>query len=386
MSENSLVAVAKRPPTVSEQDEVKLQQTAAQISQEISTAGDDFAVSAIMRRFGAEVTTKMEAVNRRVGKDNDSLLKTLGGKGSPIEGHILELREVMEGLNPHAFSKAWYFGWLPTWLKSHLVRRFAGRWQSQEDNIQGIVGGLRAGQDQLLETTLDMHGQFKELQEAQAQVCQWIYVGELAWTRLKEIQTEAQKAADESKVGMLEGKLARLARRIRDLRTMEQANNQFALTITQGLETNDLLAEQVASAILVGPAVLDNGLRIYAALVKQKQVAQALDKFQGTLGNLMVGNATALEQQATQIGDLYNNPVIALDKLEAAHQTLMKTVNNVQGVIKRGTEQARLVSAKLAEMSEAMAPVVASRYQALDQVTEPESALSAATEETKPQA
>ncbi len=360
------VIAAKRPRGVDDAKEITLRQDAEVISTEIGGAADEFQVSNIMRKFGHSAITKMEEVNRRVGAGTQSLLSSFEGEESPVASKLLELRSVMEELNPHSLTNSWWFRYLPLGAKvrRHIVRRFAGRWQSEQTNVTTILDGLRSGKDQLLEQTIGMHQQFQDLDSGQLEVKKWIYVGELVWERLSALKVAE---TDQTEIKMLDSKLDRVARRIRDLRTMEQANNQFALTITQALRTNNLLDEQVQSALMIGPSVLQNGLRIHKALSTQRRVAHALKEFQGTLGTMMVENAKALETQAVEIGDLYNNPVIALDKLEESHTSLMNTIGTVENTIRMGTTQAREVSAKLAELSRAMEPEVKAQYGALDQ-------------------
>ena len=113
--------------------------------------------------------------------------------------------------------------------------------------------------------------------------------------------------------------------------------------------------------------VLTNALRIQAALSQQKAIKDAVNEFQTGLGDLMTQNATAVNQATQDIGDLYNNPVISLQKLEEGFDQLMQAVNNANETMRLSTDKARESSARLAEMTAELAPVVEGMEQARNQ-------------------
>jgi uncharacterized protein YaaN involved in tellurite resistance len=138
---------------------------------------------------------------------------------------------------------------------------------------------------------------------------------------------------------------------------MELAAVQFFVSIDQTVASNELLSEQIDSALAVGPMVMTNALRIQAALAKQKSIQAAVTGFQEGLGDLMAQNASAVNQAASEIGDLYNNPVIALEKMEEGFDQLMQAVATANETMATSTIRAKETSAKLAEMTAALNPV-----------------------------
>ena len=51
---------------------------------------------------------------------------------------------------------------------------------------------------------------------------------------------------------------------------------------------------------------------------------EATQRTREFLGDLIAANASSIRQHTEEIGDIYNNPVIAIDKIEQAHNDLME--------------------------------------------------------------
>ena len=313
---------------------------------------------ALMRAIdviGAGSQKRMAAANDLMSNSVNSLLKGLDGK-SPTGEKLLELRSAMDDLNPHSLNNSWWFSWMPKGMKRKAVSRFIHKYEPMQKHVTGILAGLRAGKDDLLETSIELETQYTEIEGAQKEIQSEIYIGEVFIVEVEKLEVEVDEtdAQEKQKLSSVKNKAAR---RIRDLRTMEQAAVQFFISIDQTVATNELLSEQIDSALTVGPMVMTNALRIQAALAKQDTVKQAVQSFQEGLGDMMAQNAAAVNKAASEIGDLYNNPVIALEKMEEGFDQLMQAVNTANETMANSTIKAREASAKLAEMTAQLNPV-----------------------------
>lgn len=313
---------------------------------------------ALMRAIdviGSGSQKKMAAANDLMSNSVSSLLKGLDGK-SPTGEKLLELRSAMDGLNPHSLHNSWWFAWMPKGMKRKAVSRFIHKYEPMHKHVTGILAGLRAGKDDLLETSIELENQYIEIEGAQKEIQSEIYIGEVFIVEVEKLEADVDEtdAQEKQKLASVKNKAAR---RIRDLRTMEQAAVQFFISIDQTVATNELLSEQIDSALTVGPMVMTNALRIQAALAKQDTVKQAVQSFQEGLGDMMAQNAAAVNKAASEIGDLYNNPVIALEKMEEGFDQLMQAVNTANETMANSTIKAREASAKLAEMTAELSPV-----------------------------
>jgi uncharacterized protein YaaN involved in tellurite resistance len=56
-------------------------------------------------------------------------------------------------------------------------------------------------------------------------------------------------------------------------------------------------------------------------------VQEATERTREFLGEVITQNAAAIRKQTEEIGDLYNEPVIAMDKLVQAHQDLLAALD-----------------------------------------------------------
>jgi len=313
------------------------------------------ALMRVLDSIGSASQKRMVSANDLMAGSVNSLLKGLDGK-SPAGEKLLELRSVMDELNPHSLHNKWWFSWMPQSVKRKAVSKFVHKYQPMQTHVNEVLNGLRAGKDDLLETNLELEHQYNEIHAAQKEIQGEIHVGELLIGEVETLQS-ASDLDDPQEKSKLSQVVNKAARRVRDLRTMELAAVQFFVSIDQTVASNELLSEQIDSALAVGPMVMTNALRIQAALAKQKSIQAAVTGFQEGLGDLMAQNASAVNQAASEIGDLYNNPVIALEKMEEGFDQLMQAVATANETMATSTIRAKETSAKLAEMTSALNPV-----------------------------
>lgn len=313
------------------------------------------ALMRVVDGIGENSQKKMSSANDLMSQSVGSLLKGLDGK-SPTGEKLLELRTAMDDLNPHSLHNAWWFSWMPKSIKRKAISRFIHKYEPMQKHVNGILSGLRSGKDDLLETSIELEHQYNEIAAAQKEIQSEIYVGELFIEEVEKMEAGVAEddVQEQQKLASVKNKAAR---RIRDLRTMEQAAVQFFISIDQTIATNELLGEQIDSALTVGPMVMTNALRIQAALAKQDTVKNAVEKFQEGLGDMMAQNAAAVNKAAKEVGDLYNNPVIALEKMEEGFDQLMKAVQTANETMATSTMKAREASARLEQMTSELSPV-----------------------------
>ena len=270
------------------------------------------------------------------------LLNNMEGK-SPVANELVNLRTTMDDLNPHSLSNSTMFKIMPDFLKKWMLKNYISKFQTNQDHIEAIFNGLREGKDTLLEKIIDLDEQYKQLKSADKAVRNDIYLGELLWEKLDAQEEESVK---------LDSAKNKIARRIRDLEVAKQAIAQFFVSIQQTVKNNQLLSESIDSALFVGPMVLINALNIQAALAHQKKVSEALNTFQEGLGNMMEQNAAAIEEQTSNIGDLYNNPVVGLEHLQKSYDKLSSAVSKANEIMKTSTQKARETSKELDNLTQ----------------------------------
>ena len=84
--------------------------------------------------------------------------------------------------------------------------------------------------------------------------------------------------------------------------------------------------------------------------MRQKKVMEATQRTREFLGVLIAANAVAIRQHTEEIGELYNNPVIAMDKITQAHNDLMEAMDTADRLKQEGIDTARENIAKLSQL------------------------------------
>jgi uncharacterized protein YaaN involved in tellurite resistance len=344
-----------KSPKWASEDKVELMQKRSQDLIESTKSSNGPALNRIVSDIGSTAQKKMSSANDLMKGNVNTLLKGLDGK-SPAGEKLLELRSTMDQLNPHSLHNSWWFSWLPNTVKRKAVSRFVRQYQPMQSHVEAIFDGLRNGKDDLLESNLALEQQYNEIAEAKKEIESEIYIGELYIQQVdaQDALTDAEEVQEKQKFATVKNQAMR---RIRDLRTMEQASVQFFISIDQTIATNSLLDESIDSALTVGPMVMNNALRIQAALAQQATIKDAVQQFQTGLGDMMAQNAGTIEKAAQEVGDLYNNPVIALEKMEEGFDKLMNAVKIANDTMSTSTAKARETSDRLADMTAQLSPV-----------------------------
>jgi uncharacterized protein YaaN involved in tellurite resistance len=342
-------------PKWASEDNIELMQKRSQELVESTKNNGGPALNRIVGDIGSSAQKKMASANDLMKGNVNSLLKGLDGK-SPAGEKLLELRSTMDQLNPHSLHNAWWFSWMPNTIKRKAVSRFVRQYQPMQSHVEAIFDGLRNGKDDLLESNLALEQQYNEIAAAKKEIESEIYIGELFIRQVdaQDAETPTEDIQEKQKFATVKNQAMR---RIRDLRTMEQASVQFFVSIDQTIATNSLLDESIDSALTVGPMVMNNALRIQAALAQQETIKDAVQQFQTGLGDMMAQNAGSIEKAAQEVGDLYNNPVIALQKMEEGFDKLMNAVSIANETMSTSTAKARETSDRLADMTAQLSPV-----------------------------
>ncbi len=142
-----------------------------------------------------------------------------------------------------------------------------------------------------------------------------------------------------------------LAMRVQDLRTMEEVHVQFFVSIEMTRQNNNRLGQSVERTLALGTNVVMVGLALQVALVRERDVMQATQRTREFLGDLIMANAAAIKRHTDEIGDVYNSPVIALDKITQAHNDLIEAMNMADRLKQQGIDAARENIATLSQMS-----------------------------------
>ena len=139
--------------------------------------------------------------------------------------------------------------------------------------------------------------------------------------------------------------------RVQDLRTMEEVHIQFFVSIEMTRQNNNRLSQSVDRTLSLASNMVMVGLAIQTALARQSKILEATQRTQEFLGNMIVSNAAAIKRHTEEIGDVYNNPIVAIEKITQAHNDLIEAMEIANQLKQQGIEFAQENIAKLGQLT-----------------------------------
>ncbi len=349
--------IATPPKGLDEQSSAQLAGQAEQLAAAVLADPGD---RKLTRRLSAMGVKEQQRAGKEIGLLKTrvgTMLKQLEGEGGEIPKTLIDLRHTMDEINPQVLGKpsgvAKWLGKAPGVGK--ILKRIAVKYESVQTQIDQIMNGLRHGKDKLMMDSAELEQLYEQVHIAQQGVQQSAYVGEMLWGKIEDAAADATEPAERQK---LQAMAHKVAMRVQDLRTMEQVNLQFFVSIDMTLQNNDALCDQIDRTVMVTQSLLTIGLAIQAALANQKQIASAVRQVQDSTAAMLEANAASIGLQTKEIGEMQNNPVIALDRVKNAYTTLVGAMDEMEKIRSAGTEKARAGIAELTQMSAALEPKV----------------------------
>ena len=347
----------KAPKEMKAEEAVTLRMRARELANELEAASGSTELEAIdsisnlgiqAQRSGA---SDMNLLRVRVGD-----MMTREGAAGDVSKDMAELRMTLNQINPHELDKKGVLARLasagPLGRGVNSVRRvleqIAIRYEPVSQQITVIEARLREGRAMLAKDNIELRKLYEQVESQQLPVQNNAYLGELL---MQELDTLSEQTVDPLKQERVRNALHDVSLRVQDLRTMEEVYVQFFVSIDMTRENNTRLGQAVERTLALGTNVVTVGLAIQMALARQNRVLEATQRTREFLGNLIVANAAAIKRHTTEIGDAYNNPVIAIEKLSQAHNDLVEAMDTADRLKQEGIDRARENIAKLSLMS-----------------------------------
>ena len=308
------------------------------------------------------ITNLGMGAQRTAGGELDLLRTRIGemlgqeGPGGEIANDLVELRLALNQINPHELRQTSgmrkFLGRIPFINRFtpaiKVLEKIAIRYEPVSKQVTMIEEKLREGRAMLARDNVELRKLYEQVETQQVPIQKNAYLGELVMGQLDEL---LQKTDDTLKSERVRNALHDVSMRVQDLRTMETVHTQFFVSIEMTRQNNNRLGQSVERTLALGSNVVMVGLAIQSALTRQKRVMEATQRTREFLGNLIVANAASIRQHTQEIGDLYNNPVIAIDKITQAHNDLIEAMNEADRLKQEGIDVARENIAKLGQLS-----------------------------------
>jgi uncharacterized protein YaaN involved in tellurite resistance len=228
------------------------------------------------------------------------------------------------------------------------LKKIAVRYEPASKQIVIIETKLREGRALLLRDNVELRRLYEDVESQQGVVERQIFLGEIL---LQELERVAAASADPLQRSRIQAAVHDVAVRVQDLRSMQEVHLQYFVSIELTRSNNNRLGQAVDRTLTLATNVVTVGLAIQAALVRQKRVQEATERTREFLGEMIAQNAAAIRAQTDAIGDLYNQPVVAMDRLVQAHEDLLAALDAASRLRDEGIATAKQNISELADLT-----------------------------------
>ena len=345
------------PEGITEEEALDIRERATSLINQLEEARGSKALALIDR-----VTTIGSQSQRRAGAELDLLktrmadLLTQDGSGAEISHDLVELRLVLNEINPHELSKPGFlrrlFSFLPFVGKFppllRILERIAIRYETVSRQVQIVETKLREGRSMLRRDNIELRKLYEQVEDQQLPIRKSAYMGLHLMQQLSRLLTNIEDPLEEER---FRNALHDVSMRVQDLRTMEEVHIQFFVSIEMTRQNNNRLSQSVDRTLSLASNMVMVGLAIQTALARQSKILEATQRTQEFLGNMIVSNAAAIKRHTEEIGDVYNNPIVAIEKITQAHNDLIEAMEIANQLKQQGIEFAQENIAKLGQLT-----------------------------------
>jgi uncharacterized protein YaaN involved in tellurite resistance len=276
------------------------------------------------------------------------------GPSREIANSLRDLRITLDQIDPNARPRTIWdklYNIFPFFGRANPVRilqKIALRYEPVSRQVTLIETRLRDGRTMLVRDNVELRKLYEQLEGQQPIVQRNTFLGEMLMQHLDQL---LKRTPDPMKREKVREALHDVAMRVQDLRTMEEVNVQYFVSIEMSRQNNNRLGQAVERTLTLATNVITVGLAIQSSLIRQKSVMEATKRTREFLGTLVAANAAAIKTHTQEIGDLYINPVIAMDKITQAHHDLIEAMDIADRLRQEGIEVAKDNIAKLTQLS-----------------------------------
>ena len=346
---DKITELAPIGPQAMASTEAKEPQPPQGLSQEEEEQLKERALALVDQLVDASGGRQLELLKGRMGE-----ILSGDGPGAQISKELVDLRLTLDQINPHQAGHTGFAGRLlgkvpfvgDTALRT--LEKIAIRYEPVSRQVTLIETRLRDGRAVLARDNVELRKLYEQVEEPQLPIQKNAYMAELVMQRLSD---KAERTEDLLKKERIRNALHDVAMRVQDLRTMEEVHVQFFVSIEMTRQNNNRLGQSVERTLALGANVVMVGLALQVALVRERAVMQATQRTREFLGDLIMANAGGIKRHTDEIGDVYNSPVIAIEKIAQAHNDLIEAMDIADRLKQEGIDAAREGIARLSQMS-----------------------------------
>ncbi|RZB15833.1 toxic anion resistance protein [Streptomyces sp. F001] len=311
-----------------------------------------------------EMRTAAAQSNRMLERTVRSLPSKGGDAQSQVAGSLVELRRVVEDLDPRDLPAAKGRKFLSRLPGGNKLRDHVAKYASAQGTLNKIVGSLRGGQDELRRDNAALQTERVRLWETMGKLQEYVVLTEALDTAVEQhiagVETSDPQAADSLRADVL----FPVRQKHQDLLTQLAVCAQGYLAMDVVRRNNDELVKGVDRAATTTVSALRISVMLASALDHQKKVVDQVNALRGTTEDLIRGNAEMLATQSGEIQRIAADPAVGAETLRSAFQQIYRTLDAIDTYKVQATEaMATTVESLTVELQHASAYLDRSRSQ-----------------------
>ncbi|MFE6365628.1 toxic anion resistance protein [Streptomyces sp. NPDC057806] len=274
--------------------------------------------------------------NRMLERTVRSLPDKGGDAQSQVAGSLVELRRVVEDLDPRDLPASKGRKFLSRLPGGNRLRDHVAKYASAQGTLNKIVGSLRGGQDELRRDNAALQTERVRLWETMGKLQEYVVLTEALDTAVEEhIASVADPGAADS---LRADVLFPVRQKHQDLLTQLAVCAQGYLAMDVVRRNNDELIKGVDRAATTTVSALRISVMLASALDNQKKVIEQVNALRGTTEDLVRGNAEMLATQSGEIQRIAADPAVGAETLRSAFQQIYRTLDAIDTYKVRATE------------------------------------------------
>jgi uncharacterized protein YaaN involved in tellurite resistance len=285
-------------------------------------------VASISRMGHEEIRRSAEASSRFLDRPIAALKQGPMAQGSQVSSALVALRQQVEDLDPsrHLHQRRGLFKRVPF---GSQVNDYFRRYQSAQHHIEGIVGGLYRGQDELLRDNAALEQEKVYLWSIKTRLEQYAHMaGVLDQTLTRKISGMETKDPEKARA-LKEDALFYVRQKRQDLLTQLSVVVQGYLSLDLIRKNNLELIKGVERATTTTVSALRTAVIAALALGNQKLVLDQITALNTTTGNIIESTSQMLRQQTLEIANQAANATVSIEKLQAAFNNIYATIDTI---------------------------------------------------------
>lgn len=308
-----------------------------------------------------DMRTATTQSNRMLERAVRSLPDKGGDAQSKVAGSLVELRRVVEDLDPRDMPAGKGRKFLSRLPGGNKLRDHVAKYASSQSTLNRIVGSLRGGQDELRRDNAALQTERVRLWETMGKLQEYVVLTEALDTAVEgHIAAAEPEQADSLRADVL----FPVRQKHQDLLTQLAVCAQGYLAMDVVRRNNDELIKGVERAATTTVSALRISVMLASALENQKKVVEQVNALRGTTEDLIRGNAEMLASQSGEIQRIAADPAVGVETLRSAFQQIYRTLDAIDTYKIQATEvMASTVVSLTSELQSASAYLERSRAQ-----------------------